>query len=196
MLELLIGTALCGAFAATLWGYIEYCKKKFYKGKDPSSLSNTFYHTGWAFRVLLIGLPLMLLYPVLLSNGMFVDGSWVYSAPDLWTGWGKFIFALAMGGIMSVALLADFKNKNEDWPHVAGASLVAGGGAFAGCLMRPDVWWLALVIWFGWLGYYLVKNKRNNKAGNPDAWGWYIEAVAFYAVAMCLAIFPWINYLF
>ena len=195
MIELLIGLGCCLGMAGTLFGYLQWYKKKYNDGKDPSSLSSTFYKTGWKFRVLLVSLALWMIYPVLLANGMYSSAGWSYYAPYTLLGWGKLCFAIAMGGIIGVALNAFGNYKHENRPHVLGASIVAAGGAALGCLLRTN-WYLALIIWAAWGVYYLIKNYRNNKAGNKNAWGLYIELIAFYAVPTCLAIFMLINYLF
>lgn len=194
MVELLIGLGCCLGMAGTLWGYLKWTKNKYYDGKDQSSLSNTFYHTGWLFRALLIVLTLWMVYPVLLADGLYTSGGWVYSAPYTLLAWSKFAFAIAIGGIFGVALNADFQKK-EGTPHVVAASVVAAGGAMAGCLLRHE-WYIGLAVWLGLLVYYLIKNHKNKKAGNPDASALYMEEVAFYSVPTCLAIFMLINYLF
>lgn len=193
MRELLIGITCCVLMAGSLFSYLKITKQKYYDGHDQSSLSNTFYKTGWKFRVLLISMVITLIYPVLLANGSYIDGSWLYSAPTELIAWSKFAFAICMGGILGVALNADFMQK-EDKPHVTSASIVAGGGAIIGCILRPE-WYIGLAVWFAWLIYYLWKNHKNNKAGNPNAFGLYIELVAFYSVPTCLIIFMLMNYL-
>lgn len=193
MVELLIGLGCCLAMAGGLFGYLQITKKKYYDGHDQSSLSNTFYHTGWKFRVLLITMCVLLVYPILLANGMYTSGGWMYYAPYALLSWGKVAFAIAMGGLISVALNAYGNYDNENRPHVISASVLAAGGAMAGCLMRKE-WYVGLVIWLAWLVYYLVKNHKNNKAGNPNAWGLYIELVAFYGLATSLSAFILINY--
>lgn len=193
MVELLIGLGCCLAMAGGLFGYLQITKKKYYDGHDQSSLSNTFYHTGWKFRVLLIAMCVLLVYPVLLANGMYTSGGWMYYAPYALLSWGKVAFAVAMGGLISVALNAYGNYDNENRPHVISASVLAAGGAMAGCLMRKE-WYVGLAIWLVWLVYYLVKNHKNNKAGNPNAWGLYIELVAFYGLATSLSAFILINY--
>lgn len=193
MVELLIGLGCCLAMAGGLFGYLQITKKKYYDGHDQSSLSNTFYHTGWKFRVLLIAMCVLLVYPILLANGMYTSGGWMYYAPYALLSWGKVAFAVAMGGLISVALNAYGNYDNENRPHVISASVLAAGGAMAGCLMRKE-WYVGLAIWLAWLVYYLVKNHKNNKAGNPNAWGLYIELVAFYGLATSLSAFILINY--
>jgi hypothetical protein len=193
MVELLIGLGCCLAMAGGLFGYLQITKKKYYDGHDQSSLSNTFYHTGWKFRVLLITMCVLLVYPILLANGMYTSGGWMYYAPYALLSWGKVAFAIAMGGLISVALNAYGNYDNENRPHVISASVLAAGGAMAGCLMRKE-WHVGLAIWLAWLVYYLVKNHKNNKAGNPNAWGLYIELVAFYGLATSLSAFILINY--
>ena len=42
MVEMLVGIGCCLAMAGSLFGYLKYTKKKYYNGKDQSSLSNTF----------------------------------------------------------------------------------------------------------------------------------------------------------
>lgn len=195
MVELIVGIACCLGMAGTLAGYLAITKKKYYDGHDQSSLSNTFYHTGWKFRVLLISLCLWLIYPVLLANGMYTSGGWMYEAPYALLAWGKVAFAIAMGGLIGVALNAYGNGKQEGAAHVASASIIAAGGAIAGCVLRKE-WYIAVIVWLAWLIYYIIKNKRNNKAGNPNAWGLYIELVAFYALPTCLVIFMISNYLF
>ena len=108
MTTALIGISCCLAMMGLLHGYLEITKKKYYDGHDQSSLSNTFYHTGWKFRVLLVVMPLLLIFPILLANGSYIDGAWSLTAQSALTGWGKFVFALAMGGLIGVALNADF----------------------------------------------------------------------------------------
>lgn len=195
MVEMLAGIGCCLAMAGSLFGYLKWTKKKYYNGKDQSSLSNTFYKTGWKFRVLLIVMCLLLIYPVLLANGMYTSGGWIYYAPYALLSWGKVAFAVAIGGLISVALNAHGNYDNENRAHVVSASVIAAGGALAGCLLRKE-WYVGLVIWLAWLGYYLIKNHKNNKAGNPNAWGLYIELVAFYGIATSLIAFILINYFF
>ena len=178
MIELLIGIGCCLGMAGTLWGYLKWTKNKYYDGKDQSSLSNTFYHTGWKF----------------LANGMYTSGGWQYTAPYSLLAWGKFAFAVAVGGIFGVALNADFMKK-ENMPHVVAAGGLAAVGAFAGCLLREE-WYVGLGVWLAFLGYYLWKQYKNKKAGNPDAFALYMEEVAFYSLPACLAIFIIGNYLF
>lgn len=194
MLELLIGLGCCLGMAGTLWGYLKWYKNKYNKGKDPSSLSSTFYKTGWKFRVLLISLALWMIYPVLLANGICTSSGWMYYSPYILLAWGKVAFAIGMAGIISVALNA-YGNTWENKPHVFSASVLAAGGAVAGCVLRRE-WWIALIIWALWGAYYLWKNYKNNKAGNKNAWGLYIELIAFYAVPTCLAVFILMNYFF
>ena len=100
-----------------------------------------------------------------------------------------------MGGIISVALNAYGNWEHENRAHVTSASVVAAGGAIAGSVLRAE-WYIAVGIWVAWLLYYVWKNYRNNKAGNPNAWGLYIELIAFYAVPTCLATFMLMNYFF
>lgn len=195
MTELLIGLGCCLGMAGTLFGYLQWYKKKYNKGKDPSSLSSTFYKTGWKFRVLLISLALWMIYPVLLANGLYSSGGWIYYSPYVLLSWGKLAYAIAMGGIISVALNAYGNYKNENRAHVISAGPIAAAGAVIGSVLRSN-WYLALIIWLGWLGYYIWKNYKNNKAGNKNAWGLYIELVAFYSVPTCLALFILINYFF
>ena len=71
MWELLIGLGCCLGMAGSLFGYLKWYSKKYKDGKDPSSLSSTFYKTGWKFRVLLISMALLMIYPVLLANGIY-----------------------------------------------------------------------------------------------------------------------------
>jgi len=193
MTELLIGIASCGLMAGILAAYLKVTKKKYYKGHDQPSLSNTFYKTGWLFRALLITMSLLVIYPILLANGGYIDGSWVYYAPYTLLSWGKVCFAIMIAGIIGVALNA-YGDSWESKPHVFSASILAAGGAMAGCLMRKE-WYIGLAIWLAWLVYYIIKNRRNNKAGNPNAWGLYIELVAFYSVPTCLITFMLLNYL-
>lgn len=188
MTTALIGISCCLAMMGLLHGYLEITKKKYYDGHDQSSLSNTFYHTGWKFRVLLVVMPLLLIFPILLANGSYIDGAWSLTAQSVLTGWGKFVFALAMGGLIGVALNADFMSESEATPHVAAAAGVAALGAFAGCLMR-NIWYVGLAIWLAWLGYYLYKQYKNKKAKNPDAFDLYLELVCFYSLPTCLIVF-------
>ena len=193
--ELLIGLFCCLGMAGSLFGYLQWYKKKYNDGKDPHSLSSTFYKTGWKFRVLLIALALWMIYPVLLANGMYTSGGWVYYSPYTLLSWSKLAYAVAMGGIISVALNAYGNWEHENRAHVTSASVVAAGGAIAGSVLRAE-WYIAVGIWVAWLLYYVWKNYRNNKAGNPNAWGLYIELIAFYAVPTCLATFMLMNYFF
>ena len=192
MLELLIGLGCCLGMAATLFTYLKITSKKYYDGKDQPSLSNTFYHTGWKFRVLLVVLALFLIYPILLANGSYTDGTWLYYAPYTLLSWAKLALAVAVGGIIGVALNADYA-KTEGTPHVIAAAWLAAGGAMIGCCLRKD-WYIGVAVWLAWLVYYLIKQRKNHKAGNPNAWGLYIEEVAFYSVPTCLAIYIIINY--
>lgn len=193
MTELLIGIGCCLGMAGLLKGYLEVTKKKYYDGHDQSSLSSTFYKTGWKFRVLLITMALLLIYPVLLANGTHIDGGWLYYAPYVLLSWAKVAFAIAIGGIIGVALNAYGNYKNENRAHVISASIIAAGGAIVGCCLRKE-WYIGVAVWLAWLVYYLIKNHRNNKAGNPNAWGLYIELVAFYSVPTCLIIYILMNY--
>ena len=193
MLELLIGLFCCFGMAGSLYGYLKWYSKKYKNGKDPSSLSSTFYKTGWKFRVLLISFALWMIYPVLLANGSYVDSQWLYTAPNAWLAWGKLAYAISMAGIISVAFNA-YGNTWENKPHVFSASIVASVGAGLGSLLHPQ-WYLAVLIWLGWYIYYRIKNYKNNKAGNKDAWGLYVELVALYAVPSCLAVFMVLTYL-
>lgn len=195
MKELIIGILCCLGMAGTLFSYLKITSKKYYNGKDQSSLSNTFYHTGWKFRVLLISLCLWLFYPMLLANGMYSDGGWLYYAPYALLSWGKVAFAIGMAGILGVALNAYGNYKNETRAHVFSASVLAAVGCGAGCMLRKE-WYVGLLVWLGWLVYYLLKNRKNNKDGNPNAFGLYIELVAFYSVPTCLILFILMNYFF
>jgi len=194
MNELLIGLTCCLGMAGMLYGYLKWYSKKYNKGKDASSLSSTFYKTGWKFRALLVAMPILLIYPILLADGMYTSGGWMYYAPYPLLAWSKFAFAICMGGIIGVALCADYL-KTELKPHIASAAWVAAGGAMIGCCLRKE-WYIGLAVWLGWLVYYLIKNHKNNKAGNPNAWGLYIEEVAFYSVPTCLIIYILMNYFF
>lgn len=193
MQQMLIALACCGLMAGILKLYLMITKKKYYDGHDQPSLSNTFYKTGWKFRALLIGMAILLVYPILLANGYY-DGAWHLTAPSSLLAWGKFAYAICMGGIIGVALNADFMKK-EAKPHVIAASIVAAGGAMAGTCLRHG-WEIAIGVgvWLAWLVYYLIKNYRNNKAGNPSAIGLYVELVAFYSVPTCLVIYILLNY--
>jgi len=193
MLELLIGLGCCLGMAGTLAGYLAITKKKYYDGHDQSSLSNTFYHTGWKFRVLLISLCLWLVYPILLANGTYTDGSWLLMAPYALLSWGKVCFAIGMAGILGVAMNAYGNQKQETNAHVFSASVLAACGCAAGCMLRKE-WYIGVAVWVGWLIYYLIKQYRNKKAGNPNAWGLYIEETAFYSVPTCLIIYILMNY--
>ena len=192
MTELIIGIVCCLLMAGTLHSYLQCTKRKYYNGKDQPSLSNTFYKTGWVFRALLIFMGISMIYPILLANGYVIDGTWVYSAPTVILSWSKLAFAIAIGGIIGVALCADYAAK-ESSAHVAAASIVAAGGAMVGCMLRQN-WYIGVGVWLAWLVYYLIKNHRNNKAGNPSAFGLYIEEVAFYSVPTCLIIYMVMNY--
>lgn len=193
MTSLLVGLACCLGMAGTLATYLKITKDKYYDGHDQSSLSNTFYHTGWKFRVLLISLCLWLFYPILLACGSYADGTWTLMAPYALLSWAKVCFAIGMGGLIGVALNAFGNQKQESAAHVASASVIAAGGCMLGCCLRKE-WYIGLAVWLGWLVYYLIKNYKNNKAGNPNAWGLYIELVAFYSVPTCLAIYILLNY--
>lgn len=195
MKELLIGLFCCLGMAGTLWGYLKWASKKYYGGKDPSSLSNTFYKTGWKFRVLLISLCLWMIYPVLLATGIYTSSGWMYYAPYTLLSWSKVAYAIAMGGILGVALNAYGNYEHETRAHVASASIIAASGAIVGSVLRKE-WYIGVAIWVAWLLYYLWKNYKNNKAGNKNAWGLYIELVAFYSVPTCLAIYSLMNYFF
>ena len=195
MTGLLIGLGCCLGMAGTLFFYLQWYKKTYNNGKDPTSLSSTFYKTGWKFRVLLIALALWMVYPVLLANGVYTSGGWEYYAPYTLLGWGKVAYAIAMGGIIGVALNAFGNYKHENRPHIISAGPIAAGGAILGSVLRHN-WYFAVAIWVAWLIYYLIKNHKNNKAGNKNAWGLYIELVAFYATPTCLALFMLLNYLF
>lgn len=192
MTQLIIGLLCCIAMMCTLKGYLIWSENKYYDGKDQSSLSTTFYKTGWRFRVLLILLVLFLFYPLLLANGFYADGTWHLYAPTALLSWGKLSLAVCMGGILGVALNADFVRK-ENWPHVIAATVLAAGFALVGTLLRPN-WYVGAIIWASWLTYYIIKNIRNNKAGNPNAFGLYIEEVAFMSVPTCLAAYMLVNY--
>ena len=193
MLELLIGLFCCFGMAGSLYGYLKWYSKKYNKGKDPTSLSSTFYKTGWKFRVLLISFALWMIYPVLLANGSYVDGQWFYTAPNAWLAWGKLAYAMSMAGIIGVAFNA-YGNTWENKPHVFSAGPIAAVGAGLGSLLHRQ-WYLAVLIWLAWYIYYRIKNYKNNKAGNKNAWGLYVELVAFYAVPSCLAVFMILTYL-
>ena len=193
MKELIIGILCCLGMAGTLAGYLAITKKKYYDGHDQSSLSNTFYHTGWKFRVLLISLCLWLVYPILLANGMYTDGGWLLMAPYALLSWGKVCFAIGMAGILGVAMNAYGNQKQETKAHVFSASVLAACGCAAGCMLRKE-WYIGVAVWIGWLIYYLIKQYRNKKAGNPNAWGLYIEETAFYSVPTCLIIYILMNY--
>lgn len=192
MLELLIGIGCCLGMAGLLKSYLTVTKKKYYDGKDQPSLSNTFYKTGWKFRVLLVTMAILLVYPILLADGIYTSGGWLYYAPYTLLSWSKFAFALCMGGIIGVALNADYL-KTEGKAHIAAAAWVAAGGAMIGCCLRKE-WYIGVAVWLAWLVYYLIKQYRNHKAGNPNAWGLYIEEVAFYSVPTCLVIYMLMNY--
>jgi len=195
MWELIIGILCSLGMAGSLFGYLQWYKKKYNNGKDPSSLSSTFYKTGWKFRVLLICLALWMIYPVLLADGMYTSGGWMYYAPYTLISWSKVAYAIAMGGIIGVALNAYGNYKNENRAHVTSASVIAAGGAIAGSVLRKE-WYIGVAIWVAWLLYYIWKNYKNNKAGNKNAWGLYIELVAFYAVPTCLIVYMLMNYFF
>lgn len=195
MTSLIIGILCCLGMGGSLAGYLAITKKKYYNNKDQSSLSNTFYHTGWKFRVLLIAMCLLLIYPIFLANGYIIDGTWILTAPTTLEGWGKLLFGVCMGGLIGVALNADFRQKEESTPHVIGATVIAGGCAFAGCLMRQE-WYIGLAIWLAWLIYYLIKQYKNKKAGNPDAFSLYMELVCFYSMPTCLTVFTLMKYFF
>lgn len=195
MIELLIGLGCCLGMAGLLKGYLEITKKKYYDGHDQSSLSNTFYHTGWKFRALLITMCLLIVYPVLLANGIYSDGGWLYYAPYTLLSWSKVCFAIGMGGLIGVALNAYGNYEHESKAHVFCASVLAAVGCAAGCMLRKE-WYIGVVVWLAWLVYYLIKQHKNKKAGNPNAWGLYIELVAFYSVPTCLIIYILLNYFF
>ena len=195
MWEVLIGLLCCLGMAGSLFGYLRWYKKKYNKGKDPHSLSSTFYKTGWKFRVLLISLALWMIYPVLLGDGIYTSGGWMYYAPYTLISWSKVAYAIAMGGIIGVALNAYGNWPNENRAHVLCASTIASIGAIAGSVLRKE-WYIGVVVWLAWLLYYVWKNYRNNKAGNPNAWGLYIELVALYSTPSCLAIYILLNYFF
>ena len=194
MFELLIGLLCCGLMMGSLYTYLKITTKKYYGGKDPSSLSNTFYKTGWKFRALLIAMCIFLIYPVLLANGIHTSGGWLYYSPYVLLSWGKLAYALCMGGIIGVALNADFQ-KTEEKPHMTAAIAFAAGGGILGSLLRHE-WYIGLGIIIAWLAYYLWKQYRNNKAGNPNAFDLYIELAAFYSVPTCLIVFMLMNYFF
>ena len=193
MKELIIGILCCLAMAGSLLGYLAITKKKYYDGHDQPSLSNTFYKTRWKFRVLLVAMAVLLVYPVLLANGIYDSGIWYYYAPSAVIAWAKLCLAICMGGIIGVALNADYLH-NESTAHVAAASWFAAAFAIVGCCLRPD-WYIGVGIWLAWLVYYLVKQYRNHKAGNPNAWGLYVEMVAFMSVPTCLIVYMLMNYL-
>ena len=192
MTQLMIGIACCLAMAGALKGYLMVTKKKYYDGHDQPSLSNTFYKTKWKFRVLLVLLAVLLVYPVILANGFYMDGDWFYYAPSALISWAKLCLALCMGGIIGVALNADYLH-NEAKAHVAAASWVAAVFAIVGCCLRPN-WYVGVGIWLAWLAFYAVKQYINHKKKNPNAWGLYIELVAFYSVPTCLITYMLINY--
>lgn len=194
MLELLLGIMCCLLMAGSLFAYLKITSKKYYDGKDQSSLSNTFYKTGWKFRALLIWMCLLMVYPVLLANGIYTSGGWMYYAPYTLLSWSKFAFALCIGGIIGVALNADFR-KTEEKPHMISAIALAAGGGITGCMLRKE-WYIGLVIWIAWILYYFWKNYKNNKAGNPNALDLYLELIAFYSVPTCLIVYMLINYFF
>ena len=195
MWELLIGLGCCLGMAGSLFGYLKWYSKKYKDGKDPSSLSSTFYKTGWKFRVLLISIALLMIYPVLLANGIYTSGGWVYYSPYTLLGWSKLAFAIAMGGIIGVALNAYGNYEHENRPYITAAGPIAASGAFLGCVLRKE-WYIGVAIWLAWLLYYIWKNYRNNKAGNKNAWGLYIKLVAFYSVPTCLIVYILLNYFF
>lgn len=192
MKELLIGIGSCLGMMGILYTYLQIVKKKHYDNKWPSSLSNTFYHTGWKFRALLISMCLLLVYPILLACGSYGE-TWMYSAPTTLIAWAKFAYAICIGGIFGVALCADFRNK-EQTPHILSAGLLAACGGMAGSLLRPQ-WYIGLSVWLLWLLYYVIKQYKNKKAGNPNAFSLFMEETAFYSVPLCLIIFMIMNYL-
>lgn len=194
MKELLIGLACCFGMAATLFTYLKITSKKYYGGKDQPSLSNTFYHTGWKFRVLLISLCLLLVYPMLLATGSYSpEGGWLLMAPYELLSWSKVAFAIGIGGLFGVALNAYGNTKQETNAHVFSASILAAVGCAAGCMLRHE-WYIGAAVWLAWLVYYLWRQYRNHKAGNKNAWGLYVELIAFYSVPTCLAIYMLMNY--
>ena len=194
MWELIIGLLCCGVMAGSLFGYLKITSKKYYDGKDQSSLSNTFYHTGWKFRALLIWMCLCLVYPVLLANGIYTSGGWMYYAPYTLLSWSKLAYAICMGGLIGVALNADFRKK-ENMPHIIAATVFAAVGGALAVTLRHE-WYIGVGVILAWFLYYLWKNYRNNKAGNPNAFDLYMELVAFYSVPTCLVIYMLMNYFF
>jgi len=194
MFELLIGLLCCFVMMGSLFTYLKIISKKYYDGKDPSSLSNTFYKTGWKFRVLLVWMCLLLIYPVLLANGIYTSGGWLYYAPYTLLSWSKLAFAICMGGLIGVAMNADFQ-KTEEKPHMTAAIAFAAGGGILGCTLRHE-WYVGVGVIVAWLLYYLWKQYKNSKAGNPNAFDLYLELVAFYSVPTCLVIYMLMNYFF
>ena len=192
MWELLIGIFCCLGMMGTLFGYLKWYSKKYRNGQDPSSLSSTFYKVGWKFRLLLISLALWMIYPILLANGIYTSGGWLYYSPTVLLSFGKLAYAIAAGGILGVALNS-FDRGKEHYPHVIAAGALAAGGSILGSVLRPE-WYIGVAIWLAWLLYYIWKNYKNNKAGNKRAWDLYIELVAFYSVPTCLIVFMLINY--
>lgn len=188
MTELFIGLGLVATYLLTLHGYIKICSHKYYKDQYPKTLSDTFYKTGWKFRVLLIVLALLLIYPILLATGIHTTGGWLYYAPYSLLSWSKVAYAITIGGIIGVALNANGHDKSETKAHGFSASILAAGGAIVASLLRHD-WYVGLIIWLGCLAYYLIKNHKYHK------WGLFIELVAFDAIGLSLAAYMIINYI-
>lgn len=195
MLELLLSLFCCLGMAGSLFGYLKWYSKKYKNGKDPSSLFSTFYKTGWKFRALLILLALWMIYPVLLADGIYTSGGWMLYAPYTLISWSKVAFAIAIGGIISVALNTSGNYKNKSRALVTSAGSIAAAGAIVGCILRKE-WYIGVAVWLAWLLYYVWKNYKNNKAGNPNSWGLYVELIVFYSVPTCLILYILLNYFF
>lgn len=193
MLELLIAIFCCLGMLGTLFGYLRWYKNKYAKGKIPTCLAATFSKIGWKFRALMISLALWLIYPILLADGIYTSGGWLYYAPYSLVSWSKFVYAITIGSMIGINLVADYeKLKKNTYYNITVWALICGG-AFIGSILREE-WYIGLGVWIAWLIYYLFENYKNNKAGNPSALNLYLELTGFCSVSTCLIIYVLYNY--
>lgn len=192
MFELLIAIFCCLGMMGTLFSYLTWYEHKYSKCKTPVCLAATFSKTGWKFRALMISLALWLIYPVLLADGIYTSGGWLYYAPYSLVSWSKMAYAIAIGSIIGINLVADYKEL-KNTRYTTAFWVLGVGGAFVGSMLREE-WYIGLSIWLAWILYYLWENYKNNQAGNPNSLGLYLELASFCAIPTCLIAYMLYNY--
>ena len=143
-------------------------------------LAGTYTYSGYKNRLWLGLSALLMVYPVLLIDGIYTSWGWLYCTSYLWLSLSEWEFLFSIL-IMLLTILR--YNKIVRLPRIILFGLLLG------CLLRHE-WPVSICIWLICSGYYMIKKDYKQYSI------FYNEKIAFNSTAFCLASFILMNYFY